>query len=223
MTGLRVAAVQPGPGASGAGRQTEPPHEVFAGPGALARALGSDAQWLWFLAPGAQPREDALAQLVGAVRLELELEPRASLVAGLVLDERTGRPLEDELPAPDGADVAAVIRLVGRHLCPIRHAPLANCLVERAAFDRHGPPDVRAFGRHAAVEWTARVLRSEPGRLCADSVVVLAAAPPRRGARSALAAVPATLRTARSGAWTRGEALQAFAALAAEAGVRRRR
>jgi hypothetical protein len=221
MTPPRVAAVLAEGSPAVTGRQTEPVQDVFAGPGALARARASDAQWLWFLAAGARAREDALQRLLLAA--EPADEPRASLVAGMVLDEHDRRPVEDELPAPDRADIGAVIHLVALHLCPIRHATLANCLVARAAFERHGCPDVRAFGRHAAVEWTARVLRMEAGRFCADSVVVLSPAEPRRGPRSALAHAPATLRMARSGAWTRGESLEAFARLVAEARIRRGR
>lgn len=221
MTPLRVAAVLAEASPHAVGDQTEPPHDVFTGPGGLARALASDAQWLWFLAAGARAREDALQRLLRAA--EPAHEPRASLVAGMVLDERDGQPVQDELPAPDSADVAAVIRLTALHLCPIRQATLANCLVARAAVERHGHPDVGAFGRYAAVEWTARVLRVEPGRFCADGVVVLVPEDARPSRRAALAALPATLRMARSGAWTRGESLGAFARLAAEASIRRGR
>ncbi len=221
MTPIRVAAVLAGGSPTRLARQTEAVPEVFAGPGALARARACDADWLWFLAARARVREDALQRLLGAV--EPEAEPRAALVAGMVLDERDGRPVEDELPAPDPSDIGVVIRVIPRHLCPIRHATLANCLVARAVLQRHGEPDTRRFGRYAAVEWTARVLRSEPGRFCADAVAVLSPAPGGDApARPTLAAAAATLRMARTGAWTRGESLQALGRLAAGANLTRR-
>jgi hypothetical protein len=219
MTPARVAAVLAGPSLSAIGRQTQPLVDVFAGPNALAHALESEVPWLWLLAPSARAREDALEHLLGAVAPEHE--PRALLVAGMVLDG-AGRPLDDELPAPDRTDMSAVIRLVALGLCPVRHCTFANCLIQRVAFERSGLPDTRSFGRHAAVQWTARALGEQPGRFCAGSVVVLHP-PTRRGPRSPLADGAATLRMARSGVWTRGESLRALAQLAPETGVTRRR
>jgi hypothetical protein len=188
--------------------QTRAPTHVFAGDDALARALDVEARWLWLLAAGGRPRADALERLLHASD---DRASAAALVSGAVLDA-AGRPLEDELPAVRHGDVASVIALSERRLAPIRHATFANCLVERTAFARHGLPDARSFGRHAAVEWTARVLRDRPGRFCPASVVVVGV--DRTGPGPPLAEIGATIRTLRSGAWTRGESVRELLQLA---------
>ena len=204
MTRARVAAVLAEGPAAALGDQTRRPELVLVGAGALVEALASEADWLWFLAAGARAEAGALQRLLDAV--QPAGEPAAAIVAGMVRDG-AGRALEGWLPAPDRRDLAAVIRLLPLRLCPIRHAPLANCLVRREALERHGPLDERRFGPYAAVEWSARVLRAEPGRLCAEAVAVVFS--PRRPAVDAAAA----LRMARTGAWTRGETLSELARL----------
>ena len=189
-------------------------------PALHATAVDADERWLWCLPPGLVPRAGALERLVAAVAPDGE--PPASIVAGLVLDD-SGRPATDALPGFGPADVAEVLRLLAHEACPIRHAELAHCLVARDALERHGLPDAAAYGRHAGREWTARVLREEPGRFCATSVAVRATAPrPRRGA-AALRDLGPTVRAARARTWNRGESLRAFADLAREAGLRRPR
>lgn len=202
MTAPRVLAVVAAP--AGAELDGAALAGVVTGPGALTRAVATDAEWLWLLAAGARPAQDALARLLDAVAPAGE--PPAALVAGMVLDE-AGRPLEALLPAPDRSDPAAVLRLAALRLCPVRHAPFANALVRRDAFARLGLPDERTYGPYAPSQWTARLLRDEPGRLCPASVVTVDTdAQPR-------ATLAATVRMARSGVWTRGEALGALGAL----------
>jgi len=202
LTAPRVVAVVAGP--PGAALDHARLEGVASGPGALARAATTGADWLWLLAAGALPREDALPRLLDAVAPSGE--PAAALVAGMALDG-AGRALEDLLPAPDRSDAAAVLRLAALRLCPVRHASFANTLVRRDAFARLGLPDERAYGPYAPVAWTARLLRDEPGRLCPASVVTIAS---RAHPKATLAA---TVRMARSGVWTRGEAFGALGAL----------
>lgn len=174
-------------------------------PGALAQALESGAEWLWLLAEGARPRDDALECLTSASRPK-DAAP-AALLAGLLVDE-SGRPLEDRVQAAPSIDSAEAVRLVRQRLLPIRSAGFANCLVARALFDRHGLPDAGRFGVYAAEEWTARVLREEQGYLVPASVVVL---PPRAApAGGGLANLLAAARMVPTGAWTRGDAAGAL-------------
>lgn len=196
--------------------------DVLVGPGALARGVAGDSDWLWLLADGARVRGDALPRLLGAVTPAGE--PAAALVAGIVLDGG-GHPVDALLPAADQSDTSLVLRLAAARLCPVRHASFAHTLVRRADFERFGLPDERAYGRYAPEQWTARLLREEPGRLCAESVVTLPAmaTPNPRGLGATFAGVAATVRMARSGVWTRGETLHAVSALAAEAGLSRPR
>lgn len=203
-----VAVIDGGLPAPPAG-QTVPVTAWFSGAD-LEQAIASGVDWLWFLAAGADPRPDALELLLDGTRPTGA--PPASMVAGMVLDRR-GRILESELPAPDHQDAAAALRVLPGRLLPIRHASFAHCLVARAAFVRHGLPDVRRYGTRAPVAWTARVLGEEAGYFAPGSVVTLdpPAWPPDR--RTALAALPGTLRLVRSGAWTRSESVRGLSRL----------
>lgn len=197
----RIAVATPAAG-PGLDAQTRAPEDVFTGPDALARAHAAGASWIWVLEAGAVPRPDALERLVAA-----QAPPGAAgatLIAGAVVDD-AGRVRDAAVPGfrierPD------VIELAGRGLLPIRHAPLAHCLVAREALTRHGFPDTARFGPYAAQEWSARVLRDADGYFDASSVVVSAAANGRPGPRDA----PALARMLRSGAWSRGDQLAAL-------------
>ncbi len=186
---------------------------VTVAPGALSRALAAPRgePWLWLLAPGAHPRPDALELLKAAI--EPTGGARAAVVAGVVVDPE-GTAVAAELPAGDWRDDAAVIRLAGACVLPIRSAPFAHCLVDRTTFAEHGLPDERTYGPHAAREWSARVLREAPGYLAATSVAVLERPQPLPTTSQALRALAPTLRMTRTGAWTRGESLEALADLA---------
>jgi hypothetical protein len=175
-------------------------------PAGLADALAGDADWLWCLDPGARAGDGAQAALLAAAQ---DGGGRVALVAGMVLDAG-GRPAEWALPGAAYDDVSGVITLVERHLCPIRHAPLHNCLLDRAVLAGYGLPDVRTFGPYAGAHWTARALRDHRGLFCADAVATLG---PRDGPPGGPPLLGPTLRMARSGAWTRGESLHALAAV----------
>jgi hypothetical protein len=195
-------------------RQSHRPTIALTGSGALQRALGSGADWVWFLSSGAQPAEDALERLLAAI--EPAGARRASLLCGMVVDEH-GRPRDRELAAGSQGEGRVLLELVRQRLLPLRYATFAHCLVARDAFARHGLPDTRSFGPHAPIEWCARVLRHEAGYLVPASTVVLRGTTEATDRRAALRAVGATLRMTRTGAWTRGESLQALATLAAAA------
>jgi len=175
------------------------------GPDAYRQALAADADWIWFLAAGGRPRGDALEHLLTATRAEDGASP--AILAGLLVDER-GVALDDSLQPAPRIDPREAVRLVRRRLLPLRSAGFGHCLVERAAFSRHGVPNDSRFGAFAAQEWTARVLRGEPGYLVAESVVVLA------GGASGMerASVRAAVRMLPTGTWTRGEAARVLAA-----------
>jgi hypothetical protein len=177
---------------------------VGAGPDALTRALATSAEWLWFLADGARPREDALTGLLEA-REPQDATP-ATVLAGLLVDER-GAPLHAGFQAAPQLDADAAVRLVGQGLLPIRSTGFAHCLVARAAFDRHGRPDDRRFGPFAAEEWTARVLRDEAGYLVGASIVQLGDDVAPFGSARPLGAAVRMLST---GTWGRGEAVRAL-------------
>ena len=176
-------------------------------PDEFARALASDAEWLWFLAAAARPRADALERLLAAI--EPEDAAPATVLAGLLVDDR-GDLLDDSLQAAPRINSGEVIRLVEQRLLPIASAGFANCLVARAAFSRHGLPDTRKFGPYAPEEWTARVLRDAAGYLVPASVVVLRAPAEPANRRAAVSHLLATIRMLPTGTWTRGYAARAL-------------
>ena len=179
---------------------------VYDRPDALARALASEAEWLWLLAEGANPRDDALERLIAAI--EPEDAAPSTVLAGLVVDDR-GLPLDGSIQAAPRLNSAEAVRLVRQRLLPMRSTGFANCLVAREAFSRHGLPNTRKFGPYAPEEWTARVLRNAAGYVVPGSVVVMPAPaePADRGA--ALSDLLATMRMLPTGTWTRGDAARA--------------
>jgi hypothetical protein len=181
------------------------PDELFFGCHGLERALTCDADWIWLLAGGGVPRADALERLLEATALDGESP--AALLSGTVVDA-TGAAIECRLPAADQQH-PHLIRLVGKHALPIRATTFANCLVAAACFARHGLPDEARFGPYAGIEWSARALRNDIGYFIPSSVVSLEDLTSRR---AALVALPALLRTFRSGALTRGDALHRLTA-----------
>ena len=199
MTGTVAALTMQADASFDLGIQTVAPEVSFVGPGALAQAVASSADWLWLLAPGARPHADALARLIDSTSPRDERP--AVLLAGMVRDG-AGRAVAAELPAGDERRLTDVVRLAGQRLLPIRNATFANCLVARDCFIRHGVPDSGRYGRYAPTEWTARVLRKETGYFVASSVVVI-------GETIARSARPdaALFRMLRAGAWNRGEAI----------------
>ncbi|HWH95418.1 MAG TPA: hypothetical protein VNT03_16270 [Baekduia sp.] len=180
---------------------------VGAGPDALAQALATPAEWLWFVAERARPREDALDLLLAAV--EPEDAAPATVLAGLLVDER-GAPLERDLQATPRLDAEAAVHLVRQCLLPIRSAGFAHCLVARVEFDRHGLPDHRRFGPFAGEEWTGRVLRESVGYLVAASAVELPAQAERPDRGPSLLHLRAAMHMLPTGTWSRGDAVRAL-------------
>jgi hypothetical protein len=161
--------------------------------------LGAAVDWLWVHSPGGRPRDDALPTLL-AVAAALDDAP--VMLAALVVDA-SGTPRADRLPAGREADTAAAIAGVERRVLPMRSAPFAGLLVRADAVHAGGPPDVAAYGPHAPLVWTARLLADRPGYLVPAAVVV--ESDDRERAR-----LGPTLRTVRSGVWTAGESVRAL-------------
>lgn len=196
-----MAAASPAAGAA-VHEQTHPLSDVFTGADAIARAVRSGSDWIWVLAPGAEPERDALANLLQASRTPDG--PPPTILAGAVRDI-SGAPVVSDLPAGDEHN-PGVVDAVGRRVLPIRNTTFANCLVTRGCLERYGLPDGRRYGPFAPVQWSALVLQSEPGYFVPASVVTVPRLQPR-GRRDALAAVPGLVRMLRTGAWTRGDAV----------------
>jgi hypothetical protein len=201
MSGGAVCVVTPA-AAVDLSEQVAPVQEQVAGPDALQRSVAGDWEWLWLLGAGARPRADAL-------RLLLDAGPDAAIVAGTAVDS-AGCIVTDQLPTVTARSLEDLVRCTARSLLPLRSTPFANALVRRACFARQGLPDTRRYGRWAAVQWSAAVLRERPGIFVPESVVELRHAA-ARGSR--LADSAAFVRMLRSGAWTRGDAVSSFLTL----------
>ncbi len=207
-----VAAVVGARALESLGDHTRATDLVFTGANAMAEAIAAEAEWIWLVDPAAAPEPGALDRLLEGA--EPDQAPPAALVAGIVCSA-SGRPVKDQLPAPQYADGAAIVQLVAHHLLPIRHAQFGNSLIRRSCFDRYGLPDVGGLGPYAAVAWTAEVLRHEPGYFAPLSVVRRDRNAPLGSDERVLASARQILRMTRSGAWTGGESLSAVAGLAA--------
>jgi hypothetical protein len=170
----------------------------------LAAAVETGAQLVWLLEPGAVHARGALERLVDALGPPGE----APLATGLAL-ESSGRPADALTPRGKQLDVEE-LAAGGLRRLPVRYAHLANTLVRRDAIERAGLPQA-SFGPYAAQEWTTRLLAGRRAWLEPASTVRLPAgwAPRQPGWRDAAA----TMRMLRTGAWSRGEALRALAAL----------
>jgi len=169
----------------------------------LESAYESGLEWIWVLDGASRPAGDALSPLLATAQSDLGATP-PSIVAGMVVDQ-AGAPIRSLLAAGHERETELVVKLSERRVLPIRHASLANTLIRRDALLAHGLPAYKRLGRHAAHEWTARVLASSAGYLAPTSFAT--AAQYDTGTRSQ--ALLEDLRMWRTGTWTRGDTLKA--------------
>ena len=196
-----VAAVLPWT-VRGLARQTRQPDAVIVGADGIRRARASGAQWIWLLAPGADPAPHALECLLAA--RTPEGAPPPLIVDGAVVRDGGGI-VEDSLPGWRIEDSSAVA-LAARHLLPIRSSTLANTLVDAGCVTRAGVPDLDLSRDRTctAIRWTAQVLSDDPGYFVPASVVTMPPGGQRLPPGAALRRA-GTLMRAR--AWRRGEAV----------------
>jgi hypothetical protein len=193
------------PAAEAIGQGSVRPVDTLIGEEPLERAVRATADWIWVIDGGGRPRPDALERLLEAS----STDPACAVAAGLVVDEAGRTPIELLVPAGTEGDTEAVLRLAQARLLPIRNATFAHTLVRRDALVQHGPPDRRRYGRYAAIEWTARVLRDQ----AATGLFVPASVISREPPRPRPADLPAVMRTARTSTCTRGETVRQLAAV----------
>jgi hypothetical protein len=153
-------------------RQTRPPNEVVVlGPGEDARAaLDRGAAWLWLLEGDVAPEEGALEALLDG------LERMRSLPAPVLLASKVLTPEGSQDPASKPVvytlDLDLAVAACERRLLLVRIVPRGSVLVHRRGVDA-AAPGAGADGS----EWSARLLKREPGLLVPQSVAI------RRGAR----------------------------------------
>jgi hypothetical protein len=142
---------------------------------------------VWLLDVRAQPTADTLAVM----------SRHADATAVSLPVDEAGAPVEPLLVGFAHRDVELLLGEAQRHRVPLRHAYVLSLLADRRLVADADPPRTARFGRHAGLEWTARLFASVPGVLVPDSRVRVGAwAPPT---------VLHAARLMRAGVWGRGD------------------
>jgi hypothetical protein len=149
---------------------------------AIRTASECDPSWVWLLDSGMAPEPRALERLLAAA--ESGNPPPVLLVSKVLTPAGTLDPLS--LPVPEVHRGDRVLAALERRAVPLRVARRGSMLVRHQAVQEGDAR--RALGRD--LEWTARLLRREPGQLVPLSVAVRADA----GGRPQRARIAATLR-----------------------------
>lgn len=204
---LAVASIGGGPPPPSwreAVRLLEDPPQLLPGDGdGLESALRSHHEWIWVLDGASHPAADALSPLLAAAR-SVGDDSHTTIIAGMVVDQ-AGAPIRALLAAGREHETALVVAMSEQRLLPIRQAGLANTLVHRDALLTHGLPLYERLGRHAAHEWTTRVLASTAGYLAPTSFATAM----QYDASPRSEALIEDLRMWRTGTWNRGDTLKA--------------
>jgi GT2 family glycosyltransferase len=165
-------------------RQTEQAQRVVATSApswhaALAAADGTEP-WLWLVDGDVVPEPGALAALRDVLDAPGDL-PAPCLLAATVLGP-DGELDPSAAPWPPLHDRTIAIAAAARGLAAIRLARWGALLVARDALARHGLPRAGFAGGADDLDWTARLLREDPGYLVPGSRATRPA-PARRRAR----------------------------------------
>ncbi len=136
----------------------------------MKRAHADGAEWMWLMDDDTIPRPDALAELLGA-QARLDSQPAPAVLASKVV-WRDGSMHPMNAGGFERRRVERVIDAAERGLVPIRFATFVSLLVHRRAIDRHGLPLKHFFIWSDDIEYTGRVLLSEPGYLVPTSVAL---------------------------------------------------
>lgn len=132
----------------------------------MEAAMAAGADWLWLLDDDTIPRPDALERLLDAS----ERAPRRPLVLVSRVVWSDGRAHPMNLPILRRRDVRGMAEGAARGMLPLRAGSWVSMLVSRTAIERYGLPARHFFFQADDIEFTARVLRDEPGYAVPDSV-----------------------------------------------------
>lgn len=127
--------------------------------------------WLWLMDDDTIPNADALERLLEAPDLlEEGSEAPALLASKVVWTDGHIHPMNT--PRLRTKDVDALVRGMERGVVPLRLCTFPSLLVRRAAVDRYGLPHKEFFIWSDDIDFTARVLRHEPGYFVPASVAL---------------------------------------------------
>jgi GT2 family glycosyltransferase len=133
----------------------------------MAHAYGQGHEWVWVMDDDTIVTGETLARLLdGAARAP---DGPPLLLCSLVR-WTDGSPHPMNVPTPRWRAGAALASGLAARLLLIRQATFVSLLVHRDAIERFGLPHAHYFIWGDDTEFTARVLRHEPGYLVPDSV-----------------------------------------------------
>jgi rhamnopyranosyl-N-acetylglucosaminyl-diphospho-decaprenol beta-1,3/1,4-galactofuranosyltransferase len=135
----------------------------------LRRAHAAGVDWVWLMDDDTMPAATALDELLRASRGFDGCAP-ALLSSRVIWTDGRLHPMNYQGFERQRTD--AVIEASQRALMPLRTATFVSLLIHRHAVDRHGLPLKRYFLWSDDIEYTARLLREEPGYLVPASVAV---------------------------------------------------
>jgi rhamnopyranosyl-N-acetylglucosaminyl-diphospho-decaprenol beta-1,3/1,4-galactofuranosyltransferase len=124
--------------------------------------------WIWMMDDDTIPATDALGRLLDA-RERMDGLPEPLLLASKVLwTDGNVHPMNP--PGTSLLDMDVYLNAIERGLLPLRWNTFPSLLVKREAVERHGLPRKHFFIWGDDLDFTARILRHEPGYLVLDSV-----------------------------------------------------
>jgi hypothetical protein len=136
-------------------------------PSAAGQGLpDGDWEWLWLLDDSVSPQPRALESLLDALQRVDRLPAPVLLASKVVTPDGSLDPAS--LPIPQVLDSDLAVTAFELRLLSLRVARRGSLLVHRRGLERWGLPDERP----GDIEWTARLLKHEPGLLVPDSVAV---------------------------------------------------
>ena len=136
----------------------------------LARGHAAGHEWIWLMDDDTLPTPTALQELLEAPERAGMGELPALLSSKVVWTDGALHPMN--MPGFEREDVPFVVASAQQHLLPLRTATFVSLLLHRGVVDRHGLPLKRYFLWSDDIEYTARILRDEPGYLVPASVTV---------------------------------------------------
>ncbi len=142
----------------------------------IKRAHADGAEWMWLMDDDTIPHPTALSELLLALT-RLEPLPRPAILSSKVLWS-DGRVHPMNAGGPERRRLERVFDGAERGLVPMRYATFVSLLLHRGAVDRHGLPLKHFFVWSDDIEYTGRVLGSEPGYLVPTSVALHKTASP---------------------------------------------
>jgi hypothetical protein len=164
----------------------------------LREGFDRQTHWVWLVDGSTAPEPSALERLLEAVANLGSLSPPVLLASKVVTPDGALDP--GSLPTPRARELDFAVAACQQHLVALRVARRTSLLVHRRGFEACGLPRAGSLPGGDDLEWTARLLRHEPGVLVPRSVAIR-----RPRGKQPRVELAARLRLLRSDALARGE------------------